>query len=135
MLQELRVREPCRVALLRELQRVGATVVAIDIPGSRGKGTKRAASGLWQRLTETAKASPGAIVHDSPHPYPDEAELREAENDLAGAMKRLDKCNAHLAGLKEQFEAQMAEKTRVEEGARALERRPTARCTAYEKAS
>ena len=60
-----------------------------------------------------------------------EAQLREAENDLAGAMKRLDKCNAHLAGLKEQFEAQMAEKTRVEEGARALERRPTARCTAY----
>jgi dynein heavy chain len=52
-----------------------------------------------------------------------EAQLREAENDLANAMKRLDKCNAHLAGLKEQFEGQMAEKTRVEEGARALERR------------
>tara|TARA_B100000795_G_C22806619_1_gene445355 strand:- start:150 stop:14669 length:14520 start_codon:yes stop_codon:yes gene_type:complete len=52
-----------------------------------------------------------------------EAQLKEAEGNLAGAMKRLDACNEHLAGLKAQFEAQMAEKTRVEEGARSLERR------------
>ena len=52
-----------------------------------------------------------------------EAQLHEAEANLAGAMQRLNACNEHLAGLKEQFEAQMAEKTRVEEGARSLERR------------
>ena len=52
-----------------------------------------------------------------------EAQLREAEGNLAGAMQRLNACNEHLAELKQQFEAQMAEKTRVEDGARSLERR------------
>jgi len=45
-----------------KLLEMGATVVAIDIPGSWNKGTKRATSGLWKRLTDTAKASPGSIV-------------------------------------------------------------------------
>ena len=64
-----------------KLLEMGATVVAIDIPGSRGKGTKRAASGLWQRLTETAKASPGAIVFPLAKPQKDcatDLELFEA---------------------------------------------------------
>eukprot|EP00966_Prymnesium_polylepis_P236241 5463446-Prymnesium_polylepis.1 len=26
---------------------------------------------------EQAAASPGAVVHDSPHPYPDNADIRE----------------------------------------------------------
>ena len=52
-----------------------------------------------------------------------EAQLHDAERSLQQAMNRLSACNEHLAGLKEQFEAQMAEKTRVEEGARSLERR------------
>ena len=35
-----------------------------------------------------------------------EAQLHEAEGNLAVAMQRLNACNEHLAGLKEQFEAQ-----------------------------
>jgi len=45
-----------------KLLEMGATVVAIDIPGNWGKGTKRPTSGLWKRLCETAKASPGSLV-------------------------------------------------------------------------
>jgi len=41
---------------------MGATVVAIDIPGAWGKGGKRPTSGLWKRLCDTAKASPGKLV-------------------------------------------------------------------------
>jgi len=45
-----------------KLMEMGATVVAIDIPGSWGKGGKRPTSGLWKRLCETAKASPGGGI-------------------------------------------------------------------------
>jgi len=45
-----------------KLLEMGATVVAIDIPGSWGKGGKRPTSTLWKRLCDTAKASPGALV-------------------------------------------------------------------------
>ena len=45
-----------------KLLEMGATVVAIDIPGNWGKGTKRPTAGLWKRLCDTAKASPGALV-------------------------------------------------------------------------
>jgi len=45
-----------------KLLEMGATVVAIDIPGSWGKGTKRPTSSLWKRLYETAMASPGALI-------------------------------------------------------------------------
>jgi len=40
----------------------GATVVAIDIPGSWGKGGARPTSSLWKRLCSVAKASPGSLV-------------------------------------------------------------------------
>ena len=36
--------------------------VCSDIPGNWGKGTKRPTSGLWKRLCETAKASPGSLI-------------------------------------------------------------------------
>jgi len=36
--------------------------VAIDIPGNWGIGTKRPTSGVWKRLCETAKNSPGSLV-------------------------------------------------------------------------
>ena len=45
-----------------KLLAMGATVVAIDIPGGWGKGTKRPTAGLWKRLCDTAKNSPGSIV-------------------------------------------------------------------------
>ena len=45
-----------------KLLEMGATVVAIDIPGAWGKGGARPASGVWKRLCETAKASPGGLV-------------------------------------------------------------------------
>jgi len=45
-----------------KLLEMGATVVAIDIPGAWGKGGKRPTSGLWKRLCDTAKASPGKLV-------------------------------------------------------------------------
>jgi hypothetical protein len=41
------------------LLQMGATVVALDIPGIWGKGTKRPTSSLWQRLIAAAKESPG----------------------------------------------------------------------------
>jgi len=45
-----------------KLLEMGATVVAVDIPGGWGKGGKRPTSTLWKRLCETAKASPGALI-------------------------------------------------------------------------
>jgi very-long-chain (3R)-3-hydroxyacyl-CoA dehydratase len=47
---------------LPKLLEMGATVVAIDIPGSWGKGGKRPAASLWKRLCDTARDSPGALV-------------------------------------------------------------------------
>jgi hypothetical protein len=41
------------------LLKCGATIIALDIPGSWNQGTKRATSSLWQRLIDAAKASPG----------------------------------------------------------------------------
>jgi dynein heavy chain, axonemal len=52
-----------------------------------------------------------------------EGQLAHAEAKLAEASKRLDACNARLADLTATFENQMAEKTRIEDGARALERK------------
>jgi hypothetical protein len=45
-----------------KLLEMGATVVAIDIPGSWGKGGPRPTKSLWKRLCDTARASPGALV-------------------------------------------------------------------------
>jgi hypothetical protein len=45
-----------------KLLEMGATVVAIDIPGSWGKGGPRPTKTLWKRLCDTARASPGALV-------------------------------------------------------------------------
>eukprot|EP00900_Chrysochromulina_parva_P025962 jgi/Chrpa1/79/Chrysochromulina_OHIO_Genome00003253-RA len=45
-----------------KLLEMGATVVAIDIPGGWGKGGPRPTYTLWKRLCETAKASPGALI-------------------------------------------------------------------------
>jgi dynein heavy chain len=52
-----------------------------------------------------------------------EAQLATAEKKLSEAMVRLDACNARLAELTATFEAQMAEKTRIEKGAKELERK------------
>ncbi len=52
-----------------------------------------------------------------------EGQLAAAEEKLAEASARLDKCNARLAELKGTFDTQMAEKTRIEDGAKALERK------------
>ena len=38
-----------------KLMEMGATVVAIDIPGAWGKGGPRPASGVWRRLCDTAR--------------------------------------------------------------------------------
>jgi len=45
-----------------KLLELGANVIALDIPGAWGKGGPRPASGLWKRLTDTAKASPGGSI-------------------------------------------------------------------------
>lgn len=45
-----------------KLLEYGATVVALDIPGSWGKGTKRPVSGLWKRLSTMAENSPGTLI-------------------------------------------------------------------------
>jgi len=45
-----------------KLLEMGGNIVAIDIPGAWGAGTPRPASGLWKRLIETAKSSPGSIT-------------------------------------------------------------------------
>ena len=45
-----------------KLLEMGATVVAIDIPGVWGKGGKRPAAHLWDRLCKTALNSPGTLV-------------------------------------------------------------------------
>ena len=52
-----------------------------------------------------------------------EGQLAAAEKKLNEASARLDKVNARLGELTATFEAQMAEKTRIEDGARALEKK------------
>jgi len=45
-----------------KLLALGGNVVALDIPGKWGKGSKRPASGLWERLIGTARRSPGGSI-------------------------------------------------------------------------
>ncbi|EOD08386.1 hypothetical protein EMIHUDRAFT_453108 [Emiliania huxleyi CCMP1516] len=45
-----------------KLMEMGATVVAIDIPGAWGKGGPRPASAVWRRLCDTARGSAGSLV-------------------------------------------------------------------------
>ena len=45
-----------------KLLELGANVVAIDIPGSWGKGGKRPASGLWKRLFALADKGGGSLT-------------------------------------------------------------------------
>lgn len=45
-----------------KLLELGATVVAIDIPGNWGKGGPRPSKGLWKRLCDTARTSPGSLI-------------------------------------------------------------------------
>jgi len=45
-----------------KLLELGATVVAIDIPGCWGKGGPRPTKGLWKRLCDTARNSPGELI-------------------------------------------------------------------------
>ena len=52
-----------------------------------------------------------------------EAQLATAEKKLKEAMVRLTACNARLAELTATFEKQMGEKTRIERGAKELERK------------
>lgn len=63
-----------------KLMEMGANVVAIDIPGSWGKGGKRPTSGLWKRLVETAKKSPGGSIIFPLDPSKSQKEL-EASTD------------------------------------------------------
>ena len=56
-------------------------MVAIDIPGSWGKGGARPTSSLWKRLCAVAKASPGSLVFPLSKPQAEcgsEQELHEA---------------------------------------------------------
>ena len=64
-----------------KLLEMGATVVAIDIPGSWGKGGARPTSSLWQRLCAKAKESPGSLVFPLSKPQAEcksELDLHEA---------------------------------------------------------
>ncbi|KAL3904538.1 MAG: hypothetical protein SGPRY_011250, partial [Prymnesium sp.] len=64
-----------------KLLEMGATVVAIDIPGCWGKGGKRPTSEVWRRLRETAQRSAGAIVFPMSKPMrecKDQQEVYEA---------------------------------------------------------
>lgn len=54
-----------------------------------------------------------------------EANLEAANEALAAAERRLDQCNAKMAGLQADFDAQMAEKRRIEDGAMNLQRKMT----------
>lgn len=56
---------------LPKLLELGATVVALDIPGCWGKGTKRASSGVWKRIIEMARNSPGKLVFPLSKPQAD----------------------------------------------------------------
>ena len=59
-----------------KLLEMGANVVAIDIPGNWGIGSKRPTSGVWKRLTETAKDSPGSLV------FPLSKPQKECKDDM-----------------------------------------------------
>ena len=45
-----------------KLMELGATVVALDIPGNWGVGSKRPSSSCWDRLVKIARDSPGKLV-------------------------------------------------------------------------
>jgi len=66
-----------------KLMELGANVVAIDIPGSWGKGGKRPSSGLWKRLAETAKKSPGGSIIFPLDPSKSQEELEASSDPLA----------------------------------------------------
>ena len=59
-----------------KLLEMGANVVAIDIPGNWGIGSKRPTSGVGKRLTETAKDSPGSLV------FPLSKPQKECKDDM-----------------------------------------------------
>jgi len=66
-----------------KLMEMGANVVAIDIPGSWGKGGKRPTSGLWKRLVDTAKTSPGGSIIFPLDPSKSQKELEASSDPLA----------------------------------------------------
>eukprot|EP00729_Bicosta_minor_P012705 gene12705-24122_t len=45
-----------------KLMELGATVVALDIPGNWGIGSKRPSSACWERLVKIARESPGKLI-------------------------------------------------------------------------
>ncbi|KAL1507615.1 hypothetical protein AB1Y20_007234 [Prymnesium parvum] len=76
-----------------KLLEMGATVVAIDIPGNWGKGA-RATSSLWRRLCTTAKNSPGSLVFPLSKP---QSEYANEEEMYQGAGCDLMKQPAEIA--------------------------------------
>jgi hypothetical protein len=54
-----------------KLMELGATVVALDIPGNWGIGSKRPSSGCWKRLVEIARKSPGKLIFPLSKPQAD----------------------------------------------------------------
>ena len=50
---------------------MGANVVALDIPGSWGKGGPRPAAGLWKRLVAMAEGQPGSLTFPLSKPQKD----------------------------------------------------------------
>jgi hypothetical protein len=70
-----------------KLLELGANVIALDIPGAWGKGGKRPASGLWKRLTDTAKASPGGSII-----FP----VSKAQEECADDMELFESAGADL---------------------------------------
>ena len=76
-----------------KLLELGATVVALDIPGIWGKGTKRPASGLWKRLIETAKKSPGGKII-----FPMDKPQSECATDADLYVSRAVQFHPHVGG-------------------------------------
>lgn len=66
-----------------KLLELGANVVAIDIPGAWGKGTKRPTSGLWKRLIEAAQKSPGGSIIFPLAPSTSQKDLESSADPLA----------------------------------------------------
>ncbi len=67
-----------------KLLELGANVVAIDIPGSWGKGGKRPASGLWKRLFALADKGGGTLTVPVDSTSRATARDREALSEAAG---------------------------------------------------
>jgi len=86
------------------------------------KGASKAAEGLctWVRAMKFYHEASKVVKPKLEALAVAEAQMDAANKALASAEKRLQACNDRLAELQSQFDAQMAEKKRIEDGAAAL---------------